>query len=441
MRKSIQLHASLRVLNVAFDVGKDLLTWETQPNEQRLTGSLGNTTDAIVKVLKQLERLGKEQRYDELRIICESTGVYHRALLRLASQRGMRTALAAGEAVAKMRTIESNDPNKSDEKDPGTILAVAKIGKLLWHRLLDDQYAELRELHGVYKAAEEAHARCKTELHHMLKAIIPDLQLTKHALFGPGGLRMLRLFRGNPVWIAACGSFEGFVSQMKEEKLHVQTATLRKIWEAAESSVKLGVSPLVLSAQSTRVGHLYSDLECWATRLEHLAQSMVTCYRRIQEQNNTLPQRTLGVLTELMAARLIAETGPLSDFSSFRQLLRYAGLNLCERKSGVWRGKTKISRRGRANLRHVLNLWALSLVSPGRLYATYYRRKRDTEKMPGTKAMVCVMRKSLKMLYGWSRSGEAFDQGRVQSNRSSTRTTPTLTANYTTPTTQQQVAS
>ena len=239
----------------------------------------------------------------------------------------------AGEAVAKMRSIESNDPNKSDEKDPGTILAVAKIGKLLWHRLLDDQYAELRELHGVYKAAEEAHARCKTELHHMLKAVIPDLNLSKHALFGPGGLRMLRLFRGNPVWKMACGSFEGFVSKMKEEKLRVQTTTLRKIWEAAESSSRLGTSPLVLSAQSLRVGHLYSDLDCWATRLEHLGQSMVTYYRGIQEKNNTLPQRTLGVLTELMAARLIAETGPLSDFSSFRQLLRYAGLNLCERKS------------------------------------------------------------------------------------------------------------
>ena len=442
MRKSIQLHSGLRVLSVAFDVGKDLLTWETHPNDQRLTGSLANTTDAIVKVLKQLERLAKENRYDEVRIICESTGVYHRALLQLAAQRGMRTALAAGEAVAKMRTIESNDPNKSDEKDPGTILAVAKIGKLLWHRLLDDQFAELRELHGVYKAAEEEHARCKTELHHMLKAIIPDLRLTKHALFGPGGLRMLRLFGGNPIWIVACGSFESFVSKMKAEKLRVQTATLRKIWEAAESSVKLAVSPLVLSAQSTRVGHLYSDLDCWATRLELLAMDMVRCYRRIQEQNNTLPLRTPGILTELMAARLIAETGPLTDFSSFRQLLKYAGLNLCERKSGAWRGKTKISRRGRANLRHVLNLWSLSLVSPGRLYATYYRRKRDTEKMPGTKAMVCVMRKSLKMLYGWSRSGQEFDQDRVQSNRTSARTLPHLTATIETPaTSKHQVAS
>jgi len=48
----------------------------------------------------------------------------------------MRTAVAVGEAVAKMRTIESNDPNKSDEKDSATILAVAAIGKLLWHRTL-----------------------------------------------------------------------------------------------------------------------------------------------------------------------------------------------------------------------------------------------------------------------------------------------------------------
>ncbi len=44
MRNSIQLHTSLRVLSVAFDVGKDLLTWETQPHDQGLTGSLDTTT-------------------------------------------------------------------------------------------------------------------------------------------------------------------------------------------------------------------------------------------------------------------------------------------------------------------------------------------------------------------------------------------------------------
>ena len=33
MAKSIQMHAGLRVLNVAFDVGKDLPTCEPHPDE------------------------------------------------------------------------------------------------------------------------------------------------------------------------------------------------------------------------------------------------------------------------------------------------------------------------------------------------------------------------------------------------------------------------
>ncbi len=382
MLKSIQLHTSVRVLNVAFDVGKDKLNWETNPNDDWFSGELLNTTDAIVEVFRKLAGLAKRFQYDEVRIICEPTGVYHRALLQLAGQTGFRSSLVSGEAVAKMRAIESNDPNKSDEKDPGTILAVAKIGKLLAHRLLDEQYAELREHHVVYMAAEVEHARCKTELHHVLKAIFPDLSLTKHALFGPGGMRMLHLFHGNPLWIISTGSFENFKAKMREDKTRVQLSTLRRIWDAAEASCKLEVPPIVRMAQSTRVCHLAADLANWAGRLESIKRTMVACYRKIKEQDTRIPQRTPDVITEFMAARILAETGPLSDFHSHRQLIKYAGLNLFQRRSGKWQGKTKISRKGRANLRHVLNMWALSLVSRGRIYSDYYRRKRDSDKMP-----------------------------------------------------------
>lgn len=292
-------------------------------------------------------------------------------------------------------------------------MAVARIGKLLAHRLLDEQYAELRELHNVYVAAEEEHARCKTELHHALKAIFPDLNLTKHALFGPGGMRMLNNFLGNPDWILNCGSFDNFVRKMREDKTLVQMTTLRKIWTAAEASHKQNIPATVRVAQSARISHLASDLSNWSNRLDSLQKRMVSCIESLKQQDTRIPARTLGVITEMMTARILAETGPLSDFESYRQLLKYSGLNLYERKSGKWKGKTKISRRGRAHLRHVLNMWALSLVSPGRLYSEYYRRKRDIDKMPGDKAMVCVMRKALKMLWGWARSAQQFDPQRV----------------------------
>jgi transposase len=122
-------------------------------------------------------------------------------------------------------------------------------------------------------------------------------------------------------------------------------------------------------------------------------------------------QAIKGVITTFHLARIIAETGPLSDFNSWRKLIRFSGFNLCERQSGKYRGKTKISKKGRTLLRKVLNLIILPLIKKNGLYGPYYHRKK--EKMPGTKAMTAVSRHFLKMLYGWHRTGNAFNAQRV----------------------------
>ena len=92
--------------------------------------------------------------------------------------------------------------------------------------------------------------------------------------------------------------------------------------------------------------------------------------------------------------------------------MRYGGLNICMRKSGRYQGQNKISKKGRSLLRKVLYHIVLPLVKKRALYGSYYDRKRQIEKMPGTKAMVCVARHFLKKFYGWYRSGEAFSHER-----------------------------
>lgn len=111
-------------------------------------------------------------------------------------------------------------------------------------------------------------------------------------------------------------------------------------------------------------------------------------------------------------ARLLGETGPLSDFWHRRQLMRYAGLNLRTRQSGTFKGQDKICKKGRRLLRKVLQNIALPLVKKERLYGTYYHRKKEEEKMPGNKAKTVVVRQLLKKIYGLCRSGEGFDEQR-----------------------------
>ena len=121
---------------------------------------------------------------------------------------------------------------------------------------------------------------------------------------------------------------------------------------------------------------------------------------------------TPGVISAKNLARLLGETGPLSDFDHWRKLMRYAGLNIRMRQSGKYQGLNKISKKGRPLLRKILNQTALPLVKHGCLYGDFYHRKKEVDKMPGNKAMVVVARHFLRKFYGWYKSGEAFNEKR-----------------------------
>ena len=114
-----------------------------------------------------------------------------------------------------------------------------------------------------------------------------------------------------------------------------------------------------------------------------------------------------------MLARLFAELGPLDDFGHWRQVLRYAGLNLRERESGKYVGLVKIARKGRPRLRWILSQIAFPLVKKKCLFGEYFHQKRKVQKMAGPKAMTAVSRKIVKMIWGWYQSGTAFNAERV----------------------------
>lgn len=378
-------------------------------------GECNNESSDIHKTLAQIGVLARRHGDCEIRIICESTGVYHRRLLQIAERLGMRTNLVQGEAVAQLRTIQFGDHGKTDRRDPQAALGVAKIGKLLKHRQFDQQYAKLRELHRLVLRSESRIKVAKCELHADLRALFADLRLDKSVLYGPSGKALMQAFGANPYAIVDAGE-EAFRKQIKAHSKHTKTATLKKIWKAAKSSVSATDNDLettLAEIRSAEVQRLYAEITAFLQQRDVQEEQMQAIYLQLQASDRKLPSPQKGVVTLRLLSRLVAEIGPPSDFRTLRQLMRYAGLNLCERQSGKWRGRTTISRRGRSELRYVLNLMSIPLVSRKKLFGEYYHRKKETEKMPGQKAFTCVMRKILKMFFGWYQSGRAFDRQRV----------------------------
>lgn len=343
-------------------------------------------------------------------VVMESTGSFSDNLVRVAKALGLETAWVKTEGIAGMRVAVHGDHGKTDHRDAEVIHAMASHFARQKVRDLPLVYRRLREWHRVYEASEDRIVELKGAAHAALRRLFPDLDFGVDFVFGPSGQALARTYGFNPHRIVADGA-PTFRRRVTSAAPRIQKRSLERLLAAAALSVLHGGAE-VADILEFRVKEIFEDLAHEEERLREVAARMEQLYDEAREQDRCLPEAQPLVITKLQLARFVAETGPLSDFGSWRSLLRYAGYNLTERQSGQYRGRTRIAKKGRRLLRKVLNQAALPLVRKDRLYGPYYHRKR-AEGMPGAKAMTVVGRKVLKMLWGWYHSASAFNPSRV----------------------------
>jgi len=396
--------------DIAVDVGQKALDWYGEAAGKAHQGHIANRSEEILAWLEQLKVEALRQGFSGVRIICEPTGSYERRMLRAARQLGCATALVNGEAVHKMQVVESNDTGKSDTKDPRTILLLAKWNKTLTDRPLADEWLLLRELNARYDRLERDSTRCKNRIHKMLISVFPDLSFKKDWLFDSRAAEaVVELYGLNAAAIIADGR-ERCTSKLRRRDVGLKT--IGRLWADAERTLLIPADPAWLALLADDVRALFAELAVLRTRRQATREQMIALVERLHARGATRLQAHTDLISPFMLARVLAETGPLQDFSDFRQLWRYGGLNLRPHESGVMKGQPRQAKRGRARLRHVLAQAILKRVVHGQLYGEYYHRKRDAG-MCGGKAMTAVARKFLKLLYGLEHSSTAYDPQRV----------------------------
>ncbi len=81
------------------------------------------------------------------------------------------------------------------------------------------------------------------------------------------------------------------------------------------------------------------------------------------------------------AASFLAEMGKVENFSSYKQLVAFAGLDPSLYQSEKFVGQSKISKRGDRHLRRVIYLMASSVVLNNAFFKSYFL-KRKKEGLP-----------------------------------------------------------
>ncbi|MCK5676859.1 MAG: IS110 family transposase [Flavobacteriaceae bacterium] len=122
--------------------------------------------------------------------------------------------------------------------------------------------------------------------------------------------------------------------------------------------------------------------------------------RKIEKVNG------LGFITII---KILTETNGFLLFRNIRQLVSYAGLDVIEKESGKYKGKTKISKKGNAHIRSALYMPALTAMQHNKTLKIFYERVNQgrTIKKQG---VIAVMRKLLILIYTlWKKDEEYIE--------------------------------
>jgi len=405
---------SKNLLNIAFDVSKSDLYMYTEFGLEKINciqDHFSNTVKEIERKLKEYKTMARENNYENIQVICEPTGNYEKKLMTLARQHGCYTNYVNGESVHKYKVIENNDSGKTDIKDPRVILLVAKFGKLMKNRILPEEYNLLRHYNRMHEQENEQRLNYKNQLSAEVKKLFCDFSYKNSFLYESSGRVLVERFHCNPYRIVKMG-YSRFSKTMKKNVKYIKTETLKRIYSDARMSVRLIIEESLIELLEQRIKELWQNYLRHEESIIQIKGKMSCLYQNLLDRGEKLPRAESGFVSQVNLARIIGETGPLEDFDHYLQVIRFSGLSLCQKQSGKFKGKDKISKKGRSRLRMILNQSIFHLIKKDRVFGELYHRKKAAG-MPGTKAMTVVSRKLVSILFALSRPGTIYDPQRL----------------------------
>jgi len=410
-------------LNIAFDVSKDNLHMYTETGNESISciaDSFANKTDIILEKLEEMNQMASREGCSGIHIICEPSGGYESKLMILALKQGHSASYVSGEASNKFKMVEDNSEEKSDPRDARVIFKLARYGKFLKYRQLDQQYIQLRHYNRMHEQEQELRNYVRSQLHHELKVLFSEQDWKEAFWYGVSGRAVLKLYQANPYKIVACGK-RRFYQRMKKFVKGIRTTTIERVWSNAYASVKLSYDHSLTDLLASRIKEVWQDFQLHEQRLKMIKQKMAAIYKHLLEEGEQLPPPIKGFVSIENLARIVGETGPFSDFKSARQIKRYAGMNVRIRESGQFKGQRKLSKKGRPRLRLIFNQSIFRLIKKECMLGPYYHglKKRG---LSGTKAMSVVSRKLVDILFVLSRPGVTFDEHRLFTCKSKYKT-------------------
>ncbi len=224
----------------------------------------------------------------------------------------------------------------------------------------------------------------------MLQATFPELERLVN-VFSDSMLHFLKTFPSARLVANASEKDvrQVFIHPDKRMRLVMKP---EKIKEAALNSVASSslAKEMMLPGKVETLLHLQQ-------RLDELTTMMVRLCKAMAEEDLRIITSIAGINTKT-AAPFLAELGDRSNYTSYKKVIAFMGIDPSIHQSGKFQGTSRISKRGNRHLRRVIYLMtfcAIRMEGPFKRYFT----KRKNEGLPFRKALLATAHKLVRVIF------------------------------------------
>jgi transposase len=329
----------------------------------------------------------------------EPTGKYFKHLASHLKNKGFRIRIIPGLYTSRAKYLLNNSALKTDAIDARVIADLVAQGKGWDFRDQEQAFEELRRLSFIYSKLWLDRNIQQNRLHCCIDQVFPELTMVLDVRRRTLREVLKKYQRPEEICAAGEAAFCDFVWQVSRgtEKRAKEVFALasESIGQSSLADIQeMSIALRNLDTLEADFEDVESQMEAWLTTIDY------------GQVLTTIP----GIGT-LMAANLIGQMGDLRGYKSVQQVYKMAGLNLVEYSSGKMKGRSRISKHGKAMVRRLLWPSACLVAKPIHPLHSWYQDQ--IKHKPKKVVFISCVRKILRWVYGVAKSGQPFDKSRL----------------------------
>ncbi len=330
----------------------------------------------------------------------ESTGPYAEPLLHFLRKRDVPLVQVNPLHTKRLKELQGNSPNKTDQKDPKVIADIIELGHALTVIIPEGTVAELRRLTQARERSIQRMSMLMSQLQDLIFLIFPEFMPVMKDITIRSTQYLLKNYpRPQDIVQQGVDRLAHILKKVSRGRLGKERA--EALYQAAVESVGIaeGRESIVLEITET-----VSTIESIERFVKELEKHMSKHLKDVPYSRFILSMKGIG---EITTAGLIGEMGDFRKYRTISEVIKHAGLDLFEISSGKHKGKRRISKRGRPLLRKLLFFASINVVRKGGILHKQYQHHLE-KGMPKIKALIAISRKLLSIIFALVRNHSMY---------------------------------